>query len=187
MASKEDQWLEGARRLDESALVAIYDSLSPELYNYACRLVGDTTTAEDIVSETFFRFLRALGAGGGPKDHLRAYLYRITHNLAVDHHRRRDEPLENQDLDMQRSPSAENPDDAVEHSFAQAQAREVLWRLTHEQRQVIMLKFFQGLSNEEIAAVLEKPVGAVKSLQHRGLKSMRRILENDFAFTESSP
>jgi RNA polymerase sigma-70 factor (ECF subfamily) len=50
-----------------------------------------------------------------------------------------------------------------------------------------MLKFFQGLSNEEIAAVLEKPVGAVKSLQHRGLKSMRRILENDFAFTESSP
>ncbi|MCK5317201.1 MAG: hypothetical protein KAJ55_04770 [Anaerolineales bacterium] len=88
---------------------------------------------------------------------------------------------------MQRSPSAENPDDVVEHSLAQAQAREVLWRLTHEQRQVIMLKFFQGLSNEEIAAVLEKPVGAVKSLQHRGLKSMRRILENDFAFTEGSP
>jgi len=94
MAFKEVQWLEGARRLDESALAAIYDSLSPELYAYACRLVGDTETAEDIVSETFFRFLRALGAGGGPKDHLRAYLYRIAHNLAVDHHRRRDEPLE---------------------------------------------------------------------------------------------
>jgi RNA polymerase sigma-70 factor (ECF subfamily) len=104
-----------------------------------------------------------------------------THNLAADHHRRRDEPLENPDLEVQQSPSADNPDDVVEHSLAQA--REVLWRLTHEQRQVIMLKFFQGLSNEEIAAVLEKPVGAVKYLQHRGLKSMRRILENDFAFT----
>ena len=118
MASKEDQWLEGARRLDESALAVIYDSLSPELYNYACRLVGDTTTAEDIVSETFFRFLRALGAGGGPKDHLRAYLYRITHNLAADHRRRRDEPLENPDLEVQQSPSADNPDDVVEHSLA---------------------------------------------------------------------
>ncbi|MGB2896533.1 MAG: sigma-70 family RNA polymerase sigma factor [Anaerolineales bacterium] len=187
MASNEVQLLEGARRLDESALAEIYDSLSPELYYYACRLVGDTETAEDVVSETFFRFLRALGAGGGPEDHLRAYLYRIVHNLAVDHHRRQTEPLENQEPDMQRSSSAENPDDAVELSLAQAQAREVLWRLTHEQRQVIMLKFFQGLSNEEIAAVLEKPVGAVKSLQHRGLKSMRRILENDFAFTEGSP
>jgi RNA polymerase sigma-70 factor (ECF subfamily) len=187
MVSQETEWLEGARRLDESTLAEIYDSLSPELYNYACRLVGDVITAQDIVSETFFRFLRALGAGGGPKDHLRAYLYRIIHNLAADHHRRREEPLENHDLDVQRSPSAENPDEAVEHSLAQAQAREVLWRLTDEQRQVIVLKFFQGLSNEEIAAVLKKPVGAVKSLQHRGLKSMRRILEKDFAFTEGPP
>jgi len=187
MTSQEDKWFKGARRLDESALAAIYDSLSPELYNYACRLVGDPETAEDIVSETFFRFLRSLGAGGGPKDHLRAYLYRIIHNLAVDHHRSRVERIENPDMDMQRSPSADNPDDVVEHSLAQAQAREVLWRLTHEQRQVIMLKFFQGLNNEEIAAVIEKPVGAVKSLQHRGLKSMRRILESDFALAEDTP
>lgn len=67
MASKKDQWLEGARRLDESARAAIYDSLRPELYNYACRLVGDTETAEDIVSDAFFRFLRALGGRWRPQ------------------------------------------------------------------------------------------------------------------------
>ena len=187
MASQEAQWLEGARRLDQSALAAIYDSLSPELYNYACRLVGDPEAAEDIVSETFFRFLRSLGAGGGPKDHLRAYLYRIIHNLAVDYHRRRVEPIENSDMDMEQSPSAKNPDVVVELSLSQAQARKALWQLTHEQRQVIMLKFFQGLNNEEIATVIEKPVGAVKSLQHRGLKSMRRILEKEFASMEGLP
>ena len=55
----------------------------------------------------------------------------------------------------------------------------MLWLLTADQRQVIILKFYEGLTNQEVAASLEKPVGAVKSLQHRALQSMRRIYERD--------
>jgi RNA polymerase sigma-70 factor (ECF subfamily) len=59
------------------------------------------------------------------------------------------------------------------------QARSALWRLTPEQRQVILLRYFQGLGNEEIARVVDKPVGAVKALQHRALNALRRIMQRE--------
>jgi RNA polymerase sigma-70 factor (ECF subfamily) len=58
-------------------------------------------------------------------------------------------------------------------------ARQMLWLLTDDQRQVIVLKFFEGLTNNEVAVSLKKPVGAVKSLQHRALQSLRRIYERE--------
>ena len=54
--------------------------------------------------------------------------------------------------------------------------RAALARLTDEQRQVIVLKFYEGLSNEEVASAINKPVGAVKALQHRALAALRRAL-----------
>lgn len=179
MTKPEAEWLAGARRLDEEALEAIYATFSPELYRYAFRLLGESQAAEDLVSETFYRLLRVLQAGGGPRDHLRAYLYRVAHNLAMDHHRchsLQEEPLNDKALQQ---PASTEPDQVVEQSLAQAEARTALWHLTPNQRQVITLKFFQGLNNQEVAAVLNKPVGAVKSLQHRALNALHRMLEPD--------
>lgn len=178
MQLSEGDWLDGARRLDENTLADIYDAFSAGLYRYAFRLIGDGQTAEDIVSEVFQRFLIALRSGAGPRQHLRAYLYRATHNLAVDHHRRHRPELE---LDGMMPDAGENPEVSSERAAAAQRARAALWLLTPEQRQVILLKFFEGLDNEEVAAAVEKPVGAVKSLQHRGLQALRRILETDTA------
>ena len=72
--------------------------------------------------------------------------------------------------------SREDPAKSVELSYEQAEMRRNLWKLTLDQRQVIVLKFYEGLSNEEVSEVLEKPVGAVKSLQHRGLNALRRLI-----------
>jgi RNA polymerase sigma-70 factor (ECF subfamily) len=184
MSKPETKWLIAARRLDEAALEAIYDAFSDELYRYAYRLIGEQQAAEDLVAETFFRFLRTLHAGGGPREHLRAYLYRVAHNLAVDGHRRgygevQELPEDGETLQSEDDPSAE-----AETVIQGEKARAALWRLTSDQRQVIVLKFFQGLSNKEISAAIEKPVGAVKALQHRGLNTMRRILEIDRSDTE---
>jgi len=177
MPHPETEWLAGARRLDEKVLGEIYDVLSPALYRYAYRLLGDTHLAEDVVGETFHRFLLALRSGAGPRQHLRAYLYRVAHNLAIDHHRRH--PIRDLPLDSEADSPAADHDPALEaeHGAAQAEARAALWHLTPEQRQVIVLKYFEGLDNEEAAAALGKPVGAVKSLQHRALQSLRRLLE----------
>jgi RNA polymerase sigma-70 factor (ECF subfamily) len=177
MSTSEEKWLKAARRLDEKALGELYDALSPELYRYAYRLVGDVEQAEDLLSETFLRFLRAIQSGGGPKDHLRAYLYRTLHNLVIDRHRRK-APAWNELLPEQVSAGEDsNPAVSVQQQLEEQEARALLWQLTNAQRQVILLKFFHDLSNAEIAAVLEKTEGSLKALQHRGLASLRRLIE----------
>jgi RNA polymerase sigma-70 factor (ECF subfamily) len=180
MPNYEDQWLDGARRLEEDALSAIYDEYSPALYRYAFRLLGDPHASEDVVAETFYRLLRAINSGGGPKDHLRAYLYRVAHNLVIDLYRSNHSLVEDADIGSLSVPSDSlSPESEVISDVESAQAREMLWLLTDNQRQVIVLKFFEGLTNKEVAASLKKPVGAIKSLQHRALQSLRRIYERE--------
>jgi RNA polymerase sigma-70 factor (ECF subfamily) len=184
MSAQDAKWLQDARRRDRKVLAEIYDELSPELYRYAYRLLGAADAAEDIVSETFLRFLRAIEAGGGPRDNLRAYLYRIAHNLAMDVHRRSPADTDAPDPDVPVAPLSDDPARQAEDRISAEIARGLIWRLTPDQRQVILLKFFQGLSNDEVAAALEKPVGAVKALQHRGLSAMRRMLKRDHGWDE---
>jgi RNA polymerase sigma-70 factor, ECF subfamily len=176
MSIKENRWLAQARQLDEEILIEIYDHFSPALYRYALRLLGEPVAAEDIVAETFYRFLRALEQGGGPKNHLQAYLYRVAYNLIVDRSRQRQPEMNWVDIDAMPG-DAPGPETIVTKNLEQARVRATLWKLTDDQRQVIVLKFIEGMSNAEVARILVKPVGAVKALQHRAINSMRRILQ----------
>jgi RNA polymerase sigma-70 factor (ECF subfamily) len=168
----EQELLTQAGQFDTRALAEIYDLYSPRLYRYAMRLLGDASIAEDCVSETFSRFLKALQAGKGPREYLQAYLFRMAHNLVVDHYRR-DAPTEELDEDL---PQAETTEGVAEDNLRQRRVREALHQLTEDQQQVVSLKFLEGWENEEIARVLRKPIGAVKSLQHRALAQLQKIL-----------
>jgi RNA polymerase sigma-70 factor (ECF subfamily) len=168
----EQELLSQAGQFDTCALAEIYDIYSPRLYRYAMRLLGDASAAEDCVSETFSRFLKALHAGKGPRDYLQAYLFRTAHNLVVDHYRR--QPItEELDDDL---PQFETTEDAADLNLCQRRVRDALRQLTEDQQQVVALKFLEGWENEAVARVLNKPVGAVKSLQHRALAQLQKIL-----------
>jgi len=90
--TSEKKLLKLARRFDQQTLGEIYDQYSPGLYRYAMRLLGNVDLAEECVAETFSRFLHALRGGGGPQDHLQAYLYRVAHNWITDQWRRQPPP-----------------------------------------------------------------------------------------------
>jgi RNA polymerase sigma-70 factor (ECF subfamily) len=164
-----------ARQLDPCALAEIYDLYSPRLYRYAVRLLGDACTAEDCVAETFSRFLQAIRAHKGPSDYLQAYLYRTIHNLVVDHYRRQSPTQALSD----NSPGFGNIEDSTDQNIRKLRVRDAIHELTLDQQQVIALKFLEGWENEEIAHILNKPVGAVKSLQHRALTNLKKILLDD--------
>lgn len=171
----ESTLLELARRFDEQALSEVYDRYSPELYRYAWRLLGDEDEAEECVAETFERFMRAMQNGGGPQQNLRAYLYRVAHNWVTDRYRqspRAPLPLH----DDLRSDWHNDPPQLLDESLAREEVRRALGALTPDQRQVIVLRYLQECGNVEIAQALDKPIGAVKALQHRGLDALRRIL-----------
>jgi RNA polymerase sigma-70 factor (ECF subfamily) len=170
----EPELLRRARQFDENALAEIYDAFSPAIYAYAMRLMGDVDLAEDCVAETFSRLLLALRNGGGPSENLRAYLYRVAHNWVTDYYRRRRPETS---LDAELSAGSEgDPHITTVQALENQEVRRALSLLTPDQRQVIALKYLEELDNAEIARVLRKPIGAVKSLQHRALASLRRIL-----------
>jgi RNA polymerase sigma-70 factor, ECF subfamily len=174
----EDQLLQRARQFDLQALAEIYDAYSGRLYAYALRLLGEAFLAEDCVAETFHRLLNAFRDGKGPQQDLRPYLYRIAHNWITDLYRR--QPIPPLPLEESLLPAvSDSVETEVARRLLQAQARAALLRLTPEQRQVVMLKFIEGWDNEEIAEAIKKPVGAVKSLQHRALDALRRILAQE--------
>lgn len=172
----EDDLLHSARQFDLKSLAALYDLYSPRIYRYALRLLGDEVMAEECVSETFSRFLHTLKAGKGPRDHLQAYLFRIAHNWITDQYRRHPPPAMELSENLPSDDAARLEDQADRH-LQQDQVRAALRQLTPEQRQVIALKYLEGWGHDEIAAVLKKPVGAVKALQHRGLAALSRLLK----------
>lgn len=171
----EQDLLQRARQFDRQALGEIYDQYSPRLYRYAVRLLRTTDLAEECVAEVFSRFLHALRNGAGPREHLQAYLYRIAHNWITDQWRRRPPAL----LALEEHAPTENEIDLpyeVSVRDDQEQVRAALAQLTPDQRQVVVLKFLEDWENDEIAAALGKPIGAVKSLQHRAIAALRRVL-----------
>ncbi len=167
-----DGLLELARDFDPAALGEIYDSYSPGLVRYATRLLGQSDLAEECVAETFSRFLKALRFGGGPRDNLQAYLYQVAHHWITDYYRRQPPPtsLLNETLASDLSDPAQTAVENIERE----QVRTALMRLTPEQREVVVLRYLEGWENAEVAALLHKPVGAIKSLQHRALDALRR-------------
>ena len=167
--------LERARQFDRATLGEIYDQHSPALYRYAYRLLGNADHAEECVAEVFSRFLHALRQGNGPRDYLRAYLYRMAHNWITDQWRRKPPPHVELDPCLP-DHNQIDPLDTVEQHDQATQVRQALAQLTADQQQVVMLKYVEDWENDQVALALGKPVGAVKALQHRALASLRRLL-----------
>jgi RNA polymerase sigma-70 factor, ECF subfamily len=171
----EQKLLEKAARYEKKTLAHIYDTYSPGIYRYALRLLGDPESAEDCVSETFSRLLTAFSQGKGPTRYLKAYLYRVAHNWITDQYRR--QPLPPLPLeDSQAASPQEEISDLHSRQEELDQLRAALAGLTQEQRQVIVLKFLEEWTNEEISEALHRSVGSVKALQHRALESLRRMI-----------
>ncbi len=163
-----------ARQMETAALVQIYDLYSDELYRYAMRLGGNPDLAEECVAETFARLLDALRRDRGPREFLRAYLYRIAHNWLTDQFRARRENVSLEDV--MPLPASDDPAAEAEMRIRQQTVRAALFQLTPDQRQVILLRYVEGWELEEIARALQKPIGAVKALQHRAVARLRRLL-----------
>jgi len=171
----EQELLAGARSCELTALEEIYDRYSPAIYRYAMRLLGDDFLSEECVSETFSRFLHSIRAGQGPTDHLQAYLFRIAHNWITDIYRRQSPPTLDLDDSLQDNENPP-PENIVAARLEQHRVRLALRSLTPDQRQVVTLRFLEGWENEEVAAALCKPIGAIKALQFRAVHTLRKLL-----------
>ena len=165
--------LDGLRKLDPQAVAAIYDRYFPDVYRYVYYRLGNESLAEDIASDVFVRLLEAVKSKRGPKTNLKGWLLSTASNVIADHLRR-----------VYRRPtevlSESMPDhsssliDEIDRRHQTDSVRQAYAQLTPEQQNVLALRFGDGYSLEETAAVMQKKVNAVKALQFRALAALQR-------------
>ena len=172
-----DALVQGARRGDAEAFARLYRRFHGPVFGYLLARVGDRIEAEDMAAEVFVEAARRVRAFTGSAGAFAGWLFTIARHDLVDRgraaRRRTVEPV----AELPEVEGSPDPAEEVLEHLDADRVRSAMVRLTQDQREVLVLKFAAGLSNEETASTLGKPVGAVKSLQHRGLSALRRALE----------
>ena len=168
--------VERAQDGDREALEELYLIHFDRIYSYLHMTVGNRHDAEDLTTQTFMRMLESIGKFRFQSAPFSAWLFRIAHNLSMDHFRanRRWQPEE--DVPEPHGSEERSAEDAAFQSIGRQSMLELIDSLSEEQQQVLTLKFVFNFSNGEAATILDKTEGAVKSLQHRALISLQKQL-----------
>jgi RNA polymerase sigma-70 factor, ECF subfamily len=166
--------VERGQQGDRAALEELYLIHFDRIYSYLHMTVGNRHDAEDLTTQTFLRMLESIGKFRFRSAPFSAWLFRIAHNLSIDHFRagRRVQPEETVPEPI--GAEQESAEHEAMHSIGRQSMLELIRNLSDEQQQVLTLKFVFNFSNGEVAMVLGKTEGAVKSLQHRALASLQK-------------
>jgi RNA polymerase sigma-70 factor, ECF subfamily len=167
-----------AAKGDQLALAALYDETSGLVYGLAWRILHDQQAAEDVTLDVYVQVYRQVASYDATRGTPSAWLLTLTRCRAIDrlrqetHRRVREQPLE-----AMRLPSLTvGPEACSATTELRCLVQQALARLTPEQRQVIDLAYYAGLSHTEIAAHLGQPLGTVKTRLRTGLMQLRESL-----------
>lgn len=161
---------------DAEAFASLYDTYVDRVYRFIFFRVGESRLAEDLTSQTFLKAWESVGRYQIRGLPFAAWLFRIARNKVIDNYRVSKETVSLEAaLSTQPDPNG-RVDEKVEGHLEIEQMRVALRRLTEDQRQVLTLKFIEGLSTKEISQVTGKREGAIRALQMRGLQALAHIL-----------
>lgn len=173
----ETELIRRAASLSQDAWAEIYERNQPKLFRYIYARTGDRTTADDLTATVFVEALKGISSYRPQGRPLLAWLYAIARNVVNYHHRTRfRKRLQREDSagDEPRAPAPEAADPASAVEWWDL--REAVNGLSRQQREVILLRYYVGLTAPEVARVLRKHERAVYSLQTRAIQALRRRL-----------
>ena len=177
--SPTDDMLVKRAKQDAKEFGAIYERHVQKIYNYVYYRTGNEHDAEDLTARVFLRAMNHMPAYKERGLPFSAWLYRIAHNLVANWHRdgkrRQTVPL---DRSISSDSEAEQPDKITESNEQTAQLLQAIRLLPDDRQELLILKFVERLPNAEIARTMQRSEGAVKSLYHRTLLSLRKELSN---------
>jgi RNA polymerase sigma-70 factor, ECF subfamily len=178
-ADRVDVWglVRSTQAGDAEAFGRLYDHYVTLVHRYVLHRVGDRAQAEDFTSETFVRALRRIDSLSFQGRDVGAWLVTIARNIVRDHVKSSRFRLEVTTADMRDADRAtDGPEDAVVARLTNEQLLACIRELGGEQQECISLRFLQGLSVSETAAIMGKKDGAVKALQHRAVRRLAGLL-----------
>ena len=163
------------QREKESRLASLYDEYFDRIAHYIYVRIGDRNEAEDLAGDVFVKALKSLKSYKERGIPMQAWLFRIAHNALVDHLRKKGRvttvPIEGVTIMTKEDPVA-----VAEKSIEMEKVSEAMQKLTPEQREVVQLRFFGGLSSKEVGAILRKSDGAVREMQRAAVEKLRTLL-----------
>lgn len=160
---------------DTEAFAQLYDILVDPIYRYLYYKV-DRNEVEDLTESVFLRVWENLPKYRKGKTPFTAWVFRIAHNLVIDYYRL-NKAVRELDETIPDQRREHNPIMRLEDSLSRENLRAAIGKLKETYQQVIVLKFINDLSNEEIAKTLKKRPGSIRVLQFRALKALKQILQ----------
>jgi RNA polymerase sigma factor (sigma-70 family) len=167
-------WIRDVACGDEQAFSALYDATASKVYGLALRITGQSALAEEVVSEAYAQAWRQADRYDADRGKVTTWLLTICRSRALDALRREAVTDDIDDHDM--ADPAIGPDSLVEHSDTSAVLQQALQQLEANQRQLLALAFFRGMSHSELADFTAMPLGTVKTLMRKGLAELRTLL-----------
>jgi RNA polymerase sigma-70 factor (ECF subfamily) len=174
----EAQLVQRAKQGDQAAFAEIYARHHDAVYTYLYYRVNDVQVAEDLTGEVFLRLVAKMDKFTYRGRPILAWLYTIARNLLIDHQRKQAQ-FGTLELENQWETSDPGPPEVAERGLTRECLIRSLKHLTEDQQRVIVHKLIEGRSNAEVADLLGKTEGAIKSLQHRALASLRRAVKKE--------
>jgi RNA polymerase sigma-70 factor (ECF subfamily) len=167
-----------AQHRDRAALEELYLLHFDRIYSYLHMSVGNRHDAEDLTTQTFLKMLEAIGKFRFQAAPFSAWLFRIAHNLAMDHFRANKRWQPEEEVPEPEPDEATSAEAGAFESIGRRSMLELIENLSPEQQQVLTLKFVFNFANAEAATILGKTEGAIKSLQHRALVTLQKQIEH---------
>lgn len=159
---------------DQEAFGCLYERYIGRIYNYVYYRTGNHHDAEDLTARVFFRAIRSINNYEDRGLPISAWLYRIAHNLVANWHRdksRRPEIMLEDGIGFHLP--VEHPETTLMQAEEHENLMEIIRKLPPDRQQLLILKFVDHLSNAEIGQIMGRTEGAIKSLYHRTLLSLR--------------
>jgi len=166
--------VEQAQQGKREALEELYLLHFDRIYSYLHMNVGNRHDAEDLTTQVFVKMLESIGKFRWRSAPFSAWLFRIAHNLAMDHFRASKRWQSEEEVPEPDPGEGSAAEQEAFESIGRQSMLELIQKLSHDQQQVLTLKFVFNFSNAEAATILDKTEGAIKSLQHRALASLQR-------------
>lgn len=180
MALSDDEVIHLATLGDKDAFSILYQKYINKIYTYIFYRTGNANDAEDLTARVFYRALGHIKSYQQKGIPFSAWLYRIAHNIVANWHR---DNSRRREVSLEDHLEIAQKDDYPENTLVHAQMAENLManirRLPSDRQQLIILKFVERLSNSEVATIMGRSEGAIKSLYHRTLTTLRFYIEKD--------
>ena len=179
MLDGEQNLIRDAIRGEALAFGSLYDYYQPKIYRFVLIKVGRREEAEDLTHEVFKSAWESMGGYKNLGFPFSSWLYRIARNQITDHWRGRKEEasLENIDQEYFVAPASLQFD--LTHKMEVERVKDAIGRLKPEYQDVVIMRFVEDLPVKDVAVALEKSEGAVKLLQHRAIKELKILLNNE--------